>query len=341
MCYVVNTSLANLSTRFEEVFERFNGFSTQKVRDGFLGYPRTSLTFIKDFALVSRDLHPSHMFEYEHDMSSLDFKHDVMHYVPMHKHMDNKATLLGYVLGSQGFKINEKRVKATQAWPTSKSMRNKMLSVLKCRLDLGDAKANSVLDSRQIIIRLVPTGPNLTWSTPNNQTEYKGEKFRASRESTFHDDRQWKDGSGAPVIVETLRIGSTRVHWLAKWSPLTTFDLPVLDLHLLDRERHLTEASCTIVLAWSPLKSTLAETASPAECFLASAEMFWAKMSPLGRGTPDIQAHKTSLNLFGQSQYGFSWDGTEVGMDSAWRDFYSNEGEKIEKRLKQNAMEHK
>ncbi|RDX77476.1 hypothetical protein CR513_42392, partial [Mucuna pruriens] len=108
-------------------------------------------------------MHPSHMFEYEHDMSSLDFKHDVMHYVPMHKDMDNKATLLGYVLGSQGFKTNEKRVKATQAWPTPKSMRNKMLSVVKCRLDLGYAKVDLVSDSRQIGIRLPRRPPIEGW----------------------------------------------------------------------------------------------------------------------------------------------------------------------------------
>ncbi|RDX85582.1 hypothetical protein CR513_33207, partial [Mucuna pruriens] len=46
-----------------------------------------------------------------------------------------------------------------------------------------------------------------------------------------------------------LKIESTKVRWPAKRSPLTTFGLPVLDLHLLDRERHLTEASCTTVLA--------------------------------------------------------------------------------------------
>ncbi|RDY09742.1 hypothetical protein CR513_05850, partial [Mucuna pruriens] len=44
----------------------------------------------------------------------------------------------------------------------------------------------------------------------------------------------WKDGDDSPMIVEMLRIGSTRVHCLAKRSPLTTFDLTILDLHLLD-----------------------------------------------------------------------------------------------------------
>ncbi|RDX77588.1 hypothetical protein CR513_42266, partial [Mucuna pruriens] len=254
MCYVVNTSLANLSIRFEEVFERFKDISTQEGPCGLLRHqidftPRTSMSSTKDLALVSQDLvscandmlpiacvnylhftfkmhglcgvfmhahghyklvlsitsklhglsitfmfewydfgsnkimlaqennkfglvkhicaswdrsfdvscvcallriyaslyddkcflelksddiflsyvmpkHPLHMFEYEFDMPSLNFKHDVMHSVPMHKHIDNKVMLLGYVVGIQGVKINEKRVKTTQGCRTPKFVRN-------------------------------------------------------------------------------------------------------------------------------------------------------------------------------------------------------------------------
>ncbi|RDY07625.1 hypothetical protein CR513_08234, partial [Mucuna pruriens] len=41
------------------------------------------------------------------------------------------------------------------------------------------------------------------------------------------------------MIAKMLRIRSTRVYWQANRSPLTTFGLSILDLHLLDRETHL------------------------------------------------------------------------------------------------------
>ncbi|RDX64249.1 Retrovirus-related Pol polyprotein from transposon 17.6, partial [Mucuna pruriens] len=40
------------------------------------------------------------------------------------------------------------------------------------------------------------------------------------------------------AIAMTLRIRSTRVRWKAKWSPLATFGLSVLDLRFINREKH-------------------------------------------------------------------------------------------------------
>ncbi|RDX74833.1 putative mitochondrial protein, partial [Mucuna pruriens] len=50
--------------------------------------------------------------------------HDVMHSLPMHRHINNKAILVSYVPGSQGVKTTRKKVKVIQGWPTPKSMIN-------------------------------------------------------------------------------------------------------------------------------------------------------------------------------------------------------------------------
>ncbi|RDY10149.1 hypothetical protein CR513_05370, partial [Mucuna pruriens] len=143
MYYVVNTSSANLSTKFE-VFEMFKDIFTQKGPKGMLGQqidviPRTFVTPTNlyaslydnkySFELKSDDIflpykHPLHICEYEFDIPSLVFKYDSMHALHLQKYQNNKVIFLGFVIGCEGVKVVVEKVKTALGRPAPKSMRN-------------------------------------------------------------------------------------------------------------------------------------------------------------------------------------------------------------------------